>query len=462
MDELERWYTSLTYTEAKDILQEKLDNMKKDFIAAGYYLKYIRDNKQYLEDGYATIWEFAEDNYGIKKSTASRWMSMNCKFSQDGNSPILAEEYKEFGKSQLQEMLYLEDTQIEEVTPDMTVKEIREIRTPATEPEEYEIPKEHLGQCIHREEYICTLSEASKLAVGDGIDCNQKCCWNCTKHGDCAYECNSSSHRPDNFERISTEPFAISQQSTTEDVAEIDHFVANNQSINYAYGATRSKIVHEYLMTGYKDSAKECEIEAFGSTYKVLKRNAVTVFYSSSGKTLFDVENERLEKEYQFFTRGSNVSENLSEENIPVNDTSQSVPEEVELNEFYEEPENLEDIITPFSEELQLEMPTLKNNEQRKEFIDGYQAWPVWIETKETGEKYYKHDLPDGNSFVVKVYYHRCFDFTINTGNIEERYHDGWGGEEYYLLKEGKHFRDCLTNRSWLVQHLKEMQKGKA
>lgn len=35
MDELSRWYENMTYQEAKGILQEKLDYMKKNFIAAG-------------------------------------------------------------------------------------------------------------------------------------------------------------------------------------------------------------------------------------------------------------------------------------------------------------------------------------------------------------------------------------------------------------------------------------------
>lgn len=142
MDELSRWYENMTYQEAKDILREKLDYMKKNFIAAGYYMKYIRDNELFREDGYESIWEFAEDNYGIKKSTASRWMSMNDKFSQGGNSPVLAEEFRDFEKSQLQEMLYLDDKQIETVTPDMTVKEIREVRKPAEPTRKLKKPNE--------------------------------------------------------------------------------------------------------------------------------------------------------------------------------------------------------------------------------------------------------------------------------------------------------------------------------
>ena len=61
---------------------------------------------------------------------------MNEKFSQGGYSPFLDSGYKDFGKSQLQEMLYLDSEQLEEVTPEMTVREIREIRTPDLEPEE--------------------------------------------------------------------------------------------------------------------------------------------------------------------------------------------------------------------------------------------------------------------------------------------------------------------------------------
>ena len=64
---------------------------------------------------------------------------------------ILSEEYISFGKSQLQEMLYLNDKQMEEVKPDMTAREIRGIRTPDPEPEEIEeeIPEQVPGQmCV--------------------------------------------------------------------------------------------------------------------------------------------------------------------------------------------------------------------------------------------------------------------------------------------------------------------------
>lgn len=106
----------------------------------------------------------------------------------------------------------------------------------------------------------------------------------------------------------------------------------------------------------------------------------------------------------------------------------------------------------------QVLLPDLKNNDQRKEFLDGYASWPIWLESKETGERYYRYDL-QGAAFVVKVYYHQVFDAAIEAKRWEDRFRPGWGSEEYYLIEEGKYFKDCQTNRSCLVDYLKKIQK---
>lgn len=132
MDVVEsKWYEmDMSLNDVKNLLSANIKTMSRSFIAAGYYMKYIRDRELFRDGGYSSIWEFAEDQYGIKKSAASRWMAMNDKFSKDGNSPILDDKYKDFNKSQLQEMLYLTDDQIEEAEPEMSAKEIRAIRKP--------------------------------------------------------------------------------------------------------------------------------------------------------------------------------------------------------------------------------------------------------------------------------------------------------------------------------------------
>ncbi|MEY8357127.1 hypothetical protein AALB39_27810, partial [Lachnospiraceae bacterium 54-53] len=111
------------------------------------------------------------------------------------------------------------------------------------------------------------------------------------------------------------------------------------------------------------------------------------------------------------------------------------------------------------SEPEQPELPILKNNDQRAAFVDAYETWPLWIETQETGERYYRYDLPDGTSMVVKVYHAMLFDYKATGKKYEDRYSEGYGKHEYYFLQEGKFFRDCETNRSYLIEKLKELQK---
>ena len=110
------------------------------------------------------------------------------------------------------------------------------------------------------------------------------------------------------------------------------------------------------------------------------------------------------------------------------------------------------------SEEVeQPELPVLKNNEQRAAFVDNYKSWPLWIETQETGERYYRYNLPDGTSFVVKTYHSMLYDYKAGIGM---RRKEGYGANEQYILEPGRFFRDCSANRSAMIEKLKELQKG--
>ena len=74
-------------------------------------------------------------------------------------------------------------------------------------------------------------------------------------------------------------------------------------------------VVRQYLLTAYNTEEKHSAIPVAGKIYKVLKRDGVTVFYDESGQTLFDVENDRLAKEYELlFTNLSAKELGLAEE----------------------------------------------------------------------------------------------------------------------------------------------------
>lgn len=131
----------LTLTDYQNIKREiknNLQNIVVSFVEIGYYLKQIRDEKMYLEDGYKDIWEFAAGEYKLDRTAASRFMSINDKYSIDGNSIYLQEQYKGFGKSTLTEMLTLPVTDHELITPDTKIEDIRELKRAEKEQEEEE------------------------------------------------------------------------------------------------------------------------------------------------------------------------------------------------------------------------------------------------------------------------------------------------------------------------------------
>ncbi len=82
----------------------------------------------------------------------------------------------------------------------------------------------------------------------------------------------------------------------TKERREVKHF-SEGSGRDHEYGPEWGPVVDEYLKTGYKETAAESGLEVSGTTYKVLRRDKVTVFYNAEGDTLFDVTNERLEKE---------------------------------------------------------------------------------------------------------------------------------------------------------------------
>lgn len=126
--------TKIGYRDSLDIIKDESVKIQKSFVKIGWYLKHIRDNELYKEDGYDSIWECAADQLGYSQSTASRFINICEKFSKNHNTPELDEKYEGFDKSQMIEMLPMTSEQLDKVSPDMTVKQIRDIKAHKEQP----------------------------------------------------------------------------------------------------------------------------------------------------------------------------------------------------------------------------------------------------------------------------------------------------------------------------------------
>ena len=146
-------YTQITldqWTQWKEDIRNKLAETAGNFVYIGYRLKQIRDSGMF--GGAADVFEFAKNEYGLGKSTVSRFIAINEKYSEGGNSLELREEFKRFSSSKLAEMLTLPDSEIQLITEKTTVKEIRELKefdrqTPPTE-EVTEVTWTPLEKCL--------------------------------------------------------------------------------------------------------------------------------------------------------------------------------------------------------------------------------------------------------------------------------------------------------------------------
>lgn len=114
-----------------------------------------------------------------------------------------------------------------------------------------------------------------------------------------------------------------------------------------------------------------------------------------------------------------------------------------------------EDIAREVEEVVQPELPKLKNNDQRKEFLKDYRRWPVWFRVPQADEVYYRYNLPDGSAIVI-CEYKQYVDW-------KRRYTDENPESIYtksYLLNPGyHHLHDCETNETALVKKLMEVQR---
>lgn len=572
---------TITLEEADAGIRNGLKDAAQSVITVGYYLKAVRDNELFRSAGYETIWDYAWGEYGFSKGTASRYMKRNDRFSIGGNSPIIADEFRAFNRSQLQEMLSLDAEQMSTVTPDMTVREIRELRRPKEipyfeipgqlslsdfpelgeaetedsavensaptetvtsttaftvsaedligEPEEklsaYGFPKRvypadsllttpgckgddgrgydcfscHL-ECEIRQEYChcvaatcgfpfpCQMVDTGKReilekkigercqfidlnladhAAGDGSPI--PCCKDCETP--CEYACENSGKR-----------VATSQQSVAADEQqEMEGNDAEKQQ-DIPEKPKTEKCIHDGISrctlseedkekdgTG-KDCAHHC-------CWNCVKRDGCNIecYASSKRKTLDDdevaaedEENAEQPAEPIEFDRKTledmirNAQEVLDQmcdywvENQPYTYAKYNMmiqAYKLLLKEHDESNQKLDPV------KQQPELPLLKNDKQRAEFIDAYEEWPLWIDNQETGEKYYRYELPDGTSFVIKTYHAMLYNYdALEYGNYKE----GYGENEQYLLKPGKFFRDCRTNRSTLIDKLKELQKARS
>lgn len=526
-----------SYQEAKEFIRSSLVNMAKNFIAIGYALKYVRDRQLYESGGYGSVWEFAQEEYGFSKSTASRYMSMNDRFSEGGNSPAIQERYQGFNKSQLQEMLSLDEEQLERVTPADRVEDIRAMRKPreipyvelpgqisisdfpGIEPEEAEAYEQQAAAEVQQGEvpskpYTVTLSQlvgedeaeetvaisqqegsgendsesldsAAEMAEEDRAEKSTPGYWNPDEKG------------PD--ERWNLGDIPQAKEKHLKELAEVLIEQMRVQLLwDDRYGYLSDDVITEKMKMLSVKFNHEIPLEN-----GVIAYGCEDIIEFARGEEDLGICSYK-----RFATQVRKLMENRNsdaddlmedkedEEELPHDSDERTVPElsDIDLlrNMLEKEKSTLEEMMKvnkvephPALEKIirkkkllvgalagtlcdlkqselpekegipeQPELPAMKNNDQRKEWLNTFHDWPIWFEVPQAAEVYYRYDLPDGCSLVI-CEYHYWLEWMIHYGDDPER-----TGTREYLLTPGYHYlEDCKSNRTTMIEKLKEIQK---
>ena len=463
-------YRDVSLEDAEVFIRSNLQSAVRSVIATGFYLKHIRDNELYLEAGYKNVNEYAMDRFGLSASATSRYITRNTRFSRGGNSPLIDDRFKDFSKSQLQEMLGMSDEQLEQVTPDMTVREIRSMARPKEVPY-IEIPgqtelKDIPGVMPEERAESFEASTAELFDVEEDENMVQS-----VAGKPISQEISITELVEEEDAEIATsqllpeETAANEQRNESIDAAEkqqMGHCLHRPEyecSLPEKYmhrPGSGTDCAHECCWECAKHG--ECKLECNSSADRPETEEEIATSQTDTEasenemkeRTDMEILRELLERKKQLLSkclRAPGIDK--SDEHIRM--------QKLEVGALASMLCELEDLEEKKDRPKQPELPQLKNNDQRAAFIDAYETWTLWIDNQETGERYYRYDLPDGTSFVIKTYHSMLYDWKAD---VAMRYKEGYGANEEYLLEPGKFFRDCRVNRTALIEKLKEIQRG--
>lgn len=494
-------------------------------IEIGYYLKQIRDRKLYEQAGCRDVFEYAKKHYGYDKSVASRHMSRNDRFSVGGNSPELAPEYLGYGKSQLQEMISMTGEQLEQAKPEMTVREMKNLKKkPEKAQKESEIPDQKVvATSQQNEENSCPPDIPGCRRQEWGLSATQQeqgkkeCreCWNhwkqlhpekqsepegrkqklsayglpvleyppdsllttqgCGEYGTVSYNCfnchmSSCQIRQEDCYCVDApmgNPFPcrtllLMEQETARQAAGDRCQFVNHDLTDHRAG-------DHSAVPCCKDCDNPCEFRCERAAGKLPEEAVVDGDFR-------EVEEQPKADRYEEVLDLTDV-ELLRRLTKDAAHTLKLMLEEFTEKDWRVRKQKL--VIQALSgyirsleeaeeedpeEPVQPVLPVLRNNEQRKAWLRSYKDWGLWYRDENIGADYYKFDFENGARLIAEVYQ---VPKTKYCGAYESCYLHLVGGPD--PVKNGpvdkwtrhERYSRYPNSETELAEFLKEVQRGK-
>lgn len=114
------------------IIKKQMNNIQQSFLVIAFQLHWIKEHDMYQSMGFKNIYEFAEIEYGIGRSSCGNLICIIDNYAERDKAghviESLPERYRNFTASQLIAMVGMPEESRKRITPDMSVRLINRIR----------------------------------------------------------------------------------------------------------------------------------------------------------------------------------------------------------------------------------------------------------------------------------------------------------------------------------------------
>lgn len=141
MSELESCIDRLALDELTKEIKRTMKRSAQSVVQVGYMLRHVLEKKLWAER-FNSFDEYLSEEFKMDYSLANRFININKKYSRFGNGMTISTAYEDYSQGLLIEMLSMPPELESRVTPDMTVKQVREMKRQAKEVKEPEEKEE--------------------------------------------------------------------------------------------------------------------------------------------------------------------------------------------------------------------------------------------------------------------------------------------------------------------------------
>jgi hypothetical protein len=439
MDEIQ---SSLTFNQAKELADRAIQDVKNGIVSAGYALQAIRRDRLWEPEGYESFDDFMELCYHKDKSWASNCIRVYEQFGELAGPeqvPRLQERYQEYSANGLIEMLSMSAEMREQVTADMPVREIRELKREAkkvvtSQPEEEQLPgqmditdflddpeeeqepekiaflpevkasgsfilaTEDLAEEDLNEEQAADRQQENGCPPGISSCIRQNWGTNEKDQEEGRKECAACwKHWKALRKTTQVEPLQEEEDGTQEKAENTEEYSWPKTCIT-GWSKSGNCVCCEYGgVRCCKDCEEDCNcrcgwIPEEESVQETKEPDAeAEIICKPTAKTLL----EEYKGEWEALQAA--FEDTPEEEQPPAVENTRIILQALQLLVEQERQEEAEP-------EEQPELPPMKNNDQRKEWLRNYQSWGLWYEDEHIGVRYYKYEFDNGARLIAEEY----------------------------------------------------------